>query len=216
MISASVRVGVAVVTAILCLSSSAGAQSAYVGVSALADIARFESSGALEGSSGGQAVGGALRAGAAISDRLGIDVEFVRPGKVKEERSFGQAFGMPTGLLPTPVVSTTAQRFSSLTTMLWIRQVFGSRADVVYLGGMAMVRTTASVYLGHPAVRVDLSGGDGQSVTYGAAPALGLDARVTLTDHLRLVPGLRLLMMDEGNRSGWLTRPSLGLQWGFH
>ena len=44
-------------------------------------------------------------------------------------------------------------------------------------------------------------------MTYGTAPAVGLDVRVAMTDHVRLVPGLRLLAIDENGRTGWMTRP---------
>ena len=99
--------------------------------------------------------------------------------------------------------------------MPYLRQSLGSRADIVYLGGLAFVRTSSRISFGG-GIRLLAGNGFEQSfVTYGAAPAVGLDVRVSMTDHLRLVPGLRLLVVDEGGRSGWVTRPSIGLQWTF-
>ena len=110
----------------------------------------------------------------------------------------------------------TKQRYSTLTVMPYLRQSLGSRADIVYLGGLAFVRTSSQVSFGGG---IRLLGSvipfEQSFVTYGAAPVVGVDVRVSMTDHLRLVPGLRLLVVDEGGRSGWVTRPSIGLQWTF-
>ncbi|NOT25656.1 MAG: hypothetical protein HOP16_06085 [Acidobacteria bacterium] len=52
-------------------------------------------------------------------------------------------------------------------------------------------------------------------VNYSAAPAVGLDVRVSMTNSVKLVPGLRMLAIDDSGRTGWLVRPSVGLQWAF-
>ena len=238
--SLTTRIGLALVAAMLCFAGTAQAQSTYVGVSALADIARFGSNG-FGGSSGGEAFGGAIRIGTSIADRWGVDLEFTRPGEIEQEHSFNVLLGIPVltpftsvqpgaatrpgampigggiaSILPPSYNVTSTERYSTLTVMPWVRQSLGSRADIVYLGGLALVRTTTRMNFGG-GVRI-LAGPGGfteSSVTYGAAPAVGLDVRVSMTDHLRLVPGMRLLVVDDGGRSGWLARPSVGLQWSF-
>lgn len=242
------RIGLALatVTAIFGTVASVQAQTTYVGASAVADIARFSSAGIAD-SSGGEAFGWALRVGTAVTDRWGIDLEFTRPGAIEQENPFnilaGRAQtiftdfapslipispGMPidigrlSGSLSLPFSATTTQRYSTLTVMPYIRQSLGSRADLVYLGGLAFVRTSSELSFsgGFGSIGGIRPGGgiprfEQEIVTYGAAPAVGVDAHVSMTEHLRLVPGLRLLVVDEGGRSGWLTRPSIGLQWTF-
>jgi hypothetical protein len=214
--SAAARTALAFMTATLCQVGSARAQTTYVGVSTFADIARFGTTG-FDESSGGEAFGVALRMGTAITDTWGIDLEFARPGEFDQEQAYDFAVGVPTRTLSILAPSfrfTTTERYSTLTVMPWVRQSLGSRADIVYLGGLAFVRTTTrqSFGDGFRILGIPL----GQSwVTYDAAPAVGLDVRVSMTEHVRLVPGLRLLVVDNGGRSGWLIRPSVGLQWVF-
>jgi len=240
------RIGAALATVTAIFSTVATVQAqTYVGASAVADIARFSSAG-IEDSSGGEAFGWAFRVGTAVTDRWGVDLEFTRPGEIEQENSFNLLGGLAQtvfpdlapGLIPVspgmpidigrigaplslPFSSETTQRYSTLTVMPYIRQSLGSRADIVYLGGLAFVRTSNEFSFNggfSPVGGIRPGGGtrfEQSFVTYGAAPAVGLDVRVSMTDHLRLVPGLRLLVVDEGGRSGWLTRPSIGLQWTF-
>jgi len=49
------------------------------------------------------------------------------------------------------------------------------------------------------------------SVVYSARPMAGFEARIGLTDHVQLVPGVRM----HGIQGGWLIRPSVGLSWKF-
>jgi hypothetical protein len=237
--SAAARVGVTLVTATVCSAGAVQAQGAYVGASVVADIVRFDSGG-FGASSGGEAFGGAIRIGTAITDRWGIDLEFTRPGEIEQENPLYYALGrlesvlvdlapglatrpggMPTdmgrigaGALSLPFSSTTTERHSTVTVMPYVRQPLTSRADIVYLGGIAFTRTTSRMHFGGP-IRLPAPGFSESLVAYGAAPAVGLDVRVSMTDHLRLVPGLRLLVVDTGGRRGWVTRPSVGLQWTF-
>jgi hypothetical protein len=239
--SAATRIGLALMTVTFWSVGVARAQSTYVGASALADVARFGSTG-FGRSSGGEAFGGAIRVGTAIADRWGLDLEFARPGEIEQDYSFDFAVGIPAltslvglrpgtavqpgampvgggrigSIFPPPFSVTTTQRHSTLTVMPWVRQSLGSRADIVYLGGLALLRTTSRTNYGGVIRLLGGSSGIGEStVSYGSAPAVGLDVRVAMTEHLRLVPGVRLLAVDEGGQTGWLTRPSVGLQWTF-
>jgi hypothetical protein len=240
--SVATRIGLALATVTLtfCAVGTVQAQTTYVGASAVADIARFGSAG-VEDSSGGEAFGWAIRVGTAITDRWGIDLEFTRPGEIEQENSFSYlaggletvlpdfapgrfppATGIPIDIgrigtaLSVPFSSMTKQRYSTLTVMPYVRQSLGSRADILYSGGLALVRNSSQVSLGG-GIRLlgSITPFEQSFVTYGAAPVVGVDVRVSMTDHLRLVPGLRLLVVDEGGRSGWVTRPSIGLQWTF-
>ena len=234
---AAARVVLALALAACGGTGAAQAQSTYVGASVLAEVTRFGSNG-LSDSAGGEAFGGAIRVGTGITDRWGIDLEFTRPGEIEEANPFaylaggfesmlleitrGLAIpgaGMPRGsgaisALPVPFTATTARRYSTFTVMPYVRQTLGSRADVLYLGGIAFVRTTS---------RMDFTGGlrfislpaDTTWVNYSAAPAVGVDVRARMTDNVKLVPGVRMLAIDDAGRTGWVIRPSIGLQWAF-
>jgi hypothetical protein len=239
MASVIVRIGAAFLTVTLGAAGAAYAQSTYVGASVLADIARFNSYGGDSETAGGEAFGGALRVGTAITDRWGLDLEFTRPGEIEQRNSFDYAVGLPLGIvggtissalppggmpidigrisMPIPFSSTTTRRSTSLAVMPYVRQAIGSRADIVYLGGLAFLRTTSRMSFGG-GIRPLLGGVsryEQTSVTYGSAPAVGLDVRVMMTDSVRLVPGVRLLSVDDNGQRGWLARPSIGLQWAF-
>jgi hypothetical protein len=56
-----------------------------------------------------------------------------------------------------------------------------------------------------------------RTTTYGLAPVVGFEARIALTDHIRLVPGVRLQGIGRGTNgtAGWLIRPSASLMWEF-
>jgi hypothetical protein len=50
-----------------------------------------------------------------------------------------------------------------------------------------------------------------KTVNYGVRPLVGFEARITLTEHADLVPGIRL----HGLENAWLLRPAVGLAWNF-
>lgn len=233
------HVGLMVLAAMLSQVGQAEAQSTYVGASVMAEIARFGTAGGFDEASGGEAFGGAVRIGTAVTERWGLDLEFARPGEIEKQNSFDfpillaadallpsnvrAMMAQPPGRggagaifpAPIPYSVTTSQRYATLTIMPYVRQPLGARADIVYLGGLALLRTTRDVRFGGGGRLLGVAGGRQTSVTYDSAPAVGLDIRVSMTEHLRLVPGLRVIAVDEFGMGGWLTRPSIGLQWTF-
>jgi hypothetical protein len=240
----AIRAGMAATVTAFALAAPAGAQSPYVGASAVADIVRFGSAAPVLLDGGGESFGGALRGGTAITDRWGIDIEFARPGEMERSAILdfgpvplaasqaGAAPGRPGGggssagvvifpPIPPTVEVTVSEQLWTLTTLAWVSQPLGSRAEVVYLGGVAFVRAetgSATAVIPQPRIlRLGLvrGAGDGRVTTYGAGPAVGIDVRVAMTEHLRFVPGLRLLVVDAGGRSGWIARPAVGVQWMF-
>jgi hypothetical protein len=226
------------VTFLLVTASVASAQTPYIGASANADIVRF--SGATDEFSGfngdGEAFGWAVRAGVPLGERWGIDAEFVRAGKVTSESSFPLVFptepvfppSFPVGasldLIPNSFDMTRHERFSTLSTTAWFRHDIANRFALVYLGGLAFVREEREVNVLFPSfictagtifcndmlsVRAD------RTISYSAAPIVGLDARLGLTERLSVVPGVRLLVVDASGQRALMTRPSFGVQWTF-
>jgi hypothetical protein len=89
----------------------------------------------------------------------------------------------------------------------------------VYLGGIGFHRTEQDVDYEFGGGRlspvpigiVPVPSYTLESVTYSVHPMVGLEARIGMSDHLDLVPGVRL----HGVTGGWLLRPAVGLAWTF-
>jgi hypothetical protein len=124
----------------------------------------------------------------------------------------------PPLILPYRVRAT--QRHSTLSTSVWFNQSLSPRLSLVYLAGMGFYRTTlesdsrfeilpalptiSTVPAGFPSLTT-------KTVTYGVRPMAGFEARIKLTEHADLVPGIRL----HGLENAWLLRPAVGLAWNF-
>jgi hypothetical protein len=210
---------------VLVAASSAAAQSAYVGGSVLADVVRLSGTSDAFNPGSGEAIGGALRVGASLGSHWGVDLEFSRSadidGRPEVNILTGFTFnstipgsvvgGIPT-IFPPPDIRTR-QQLSTLATMLWWRHEVS--------GGVAFNRTAREFRFAFPAVTIPVfpTGGvvrpsqvfEQETVSYDAGVAVGLDAGIAMTDHLRLVPGVRLLTVPDG----WVLRPAVGLQWLF-
>jgi hypothetical protein len=216
------------------------AQSTYVGAAVVGDVLRSthsESSLGRDVPAGGEAIGFALRVGTPLGSRWGVELEFTRPGEI--ETDFGGAIPLvssiesfavtastraPGGITlpqlfpsPLPYRLQTTQRHSTLSTTVWFNQSLSPRISLVYLAGMGFNRTTyesASRFEILPA-GITLPAGFPttvtKTVTYGVRPLAGFEARIGLTDHVDLVPGVRL----QGLESAWLLRPAVGLAWEF-
>jgi hypothetical protein len=217
------------------------AQSTYVGAALVGDVLRnthTEFAGGSDDSTDGEAVGFALRVGTPLGSRWGIELEFARPGEIESEFSgpIPLASGIdplvllemnravpPGGALPQifppilPYRLRSTQRHSTLSTSVWFNQSLSSRVSLVYLAGMGFYRATYesdsrfeilpainTIPAGFPSVTT-------RTVTYGVRPLAGFEARIKLTEHADLVPGIRL----HGLESAWLLRPAVGLAWSF-
>jgi len=218
---------------------SAFAQSTYVGGALVGDVLRTthsESALAPNTSADGEAVGFALRVGTPLGSRWGVELEFARPGEIETESSgsIPLASGIdPLALLPTRVVPPGitlppsfllvlpyrlrfAQRNTTVSTSVWFNQMLSPRVSLVYLGGMSFQRTTNEIESSFeiPPI-ITVPGGfpsvTTKTITYGVRPLAGFEARIKLTEHADLVPGIRL----HGLESAWLLRPAVGLAWNF-
>jgi len=92
----------------------------------------------------------------------------------------------------------------------------GSKVDLVYLAGVAFSHQRIEVSQTFPTVvrqLLPVPAGSFRTtiVDYSTRPLVGAEARIGLTSHVRLIPGLRL----QGLTDGWLLRPYAGLGWSF-
>jgi hypothetical protein len=124
-------------------------------------------------------------------------------------------------LFPQPVFYRlrSTQRHTTLSTTAWLKQDLSRRVALVYLAGMGFYRATyesESRFEILPALPAGITlpmifPTQTKTVTYGVRPLAGLEARVGLTEHVALVPGVRL----HGLENSWLLRPAVGLEWQF-
>jgi hypothetical protein len=233
--------------AILAMATPAAAQGTYVSASLVGDIARFshaETDGGADFSGSGEALGFALRLGTPIGSTWGVEAEFARPAEITQEGqplflplassgfswssstivpgATGPTLLSPIDIFPFGYTVRTSHRTTTFSTSAWVRQTFTNRIALVYLGGMAFVRTTQRTEASFlprltpfpelgllPTILPPRS--TTEFVDYGVRPLAGVDARIGLAEHVELVPSVRL----TGLQNGWLIRPSIGLGWTF-
>jgi hypothetical protein len=211
-------------------AAPAGAQGTYVGAALTADIVRFshsETRGTNE-QRGGEAIGFALRVGTPLGSIWGVEAEFVYPSSIENESSpdVFPLFPLPTvGPIGTSIESViyppisyqvrTAWRTSTLSTGVWARQGISERVALVYSGGAAFIRTRSDFEFIYTPPRqlgfIALPSTSIETVHYSVRPFVGIGARIGMTEHLELVPAVRLQGLD----GGMLVRPSIGLAWAF-
>ena len=216
---------------------SISAQSPYVAGTIGADVSRVshtDSSFGSSPSSNTEVVSGSLRVGTAVSQTWGVELEFVRSGQSHRSQNpiitplqagglnVGALTPSPTGTIaingiPVPIggfQSDIRQSHSDFDAVAWVRQGVGGSVDLVYLGGLAFSRQRVEITQTFPAIlRTLVPGGTFRTtaVDYATRPLVGAEARIGLTSHVRLIPGLRL----QGLGNGWLLRPYAGLGWFF-
>jgi hypothetical protein len=210
---------------------AARAQSPYVGGTIGADVSRISHSTspfASSESGGDEVISGSLRVGTSLGQNWGVEFEFVRSGESRGQvppqiysplasASFTVA---PAGLssIALPVggfQSEVRQSHYDFDTVAWARQRAG-KVEFVYLGGVAFSHQRVEISQTFPTVirvLLPVPGGSFRTtvIDYSVHPLVGAEARIGLTSHVRLIPGLRL----QGVGDGWLLRPYAGLGWFF-
>jgi hypothetical protein len=221
------------------LAPPAFAQGAYVGAFLVGEIVRLDQyDSRAEDSGSGESLGFALRLGSPIGTKWGVELEFVRPGEITSNQ-LPQIFPAIYDVQPIQVIPglpnrgvnvsdpaifppisyefRSAQRRSTLSTSLWVRQEISPRVSMVYLGGVAFGRTSNEVEITYTISRPTIlplppiSPVINESISYDVQPMVGVEGRIRMGGKVDLVPGLRL----HGAQGGWLIRPAVGLSWNF-
>jgi hypothetical protein len=212
------------------------AQGAYVSASLTGDVLRLNSveGAGGSGSSGGEAIGFALRLGTELGSKWGVEAEFARPAEIESDLSPGivpLAYNVTVSptlpgvtTLPDSVVYPrftyrfrTSQRTTTISAGLWARQELSRSVSLMYIGGAGFHRRTedASITV-EPgpilaAMPVIFPPTSTSTITYETGAFAGIEGRFNLTEHAHLVAGVRL----HGLNGGWLLRPSAGIGWNF-
>lgn len=192
-------------------AQTAIAESAYVTGGVFADVKRF-SGDPTEATLDGNAAGAAVAVGTSIGShwdlQLGLDVT----GFSRTERPRAVTFQKDVLTL----VSIAENQVLTVATMLRYRAAPHKRVRLGYLGGLSFVRLHRRFHTGAPdGTPSALIPRAEERVDYSAAPTVGLDARIALTAHLSLVPGLYACVFRLSDESGVLVRPRIGLRWAF-
>jgi hypothetical protein len=222
------RVLVWSILAVCAAASAASAQTSYVSASLFGDVVRTSHSSLAggDGTAGGETLGFALRIGTPVGSAWGVEAEFARPGEIDGESDVVALPALePAIVLPgldRDVIGRlvpsfqyryrTSQRHTTLTASVWAQQVLTARFSLVYLGGLGFYRSERDLEIGYsgplPVVLPSISS---ETISYGVRPMAGFEARISLSDHAYINPGIRLHGIDNG----WLVRPAVGLGWAF-
>lgn len=111
----------------------------------------------------------------------------------------------------------TTQRITTVTVGGWARQDLGRRVSLTYLAGIAFARLdrrydysfSIRPLAGLAAPTIFPPSTTSTQVSYEVGPMAGIEAPVALTDHVRLVPGTRLVAVG----GEWIVRPAIALAW---
>jgi hypothetical protein len=220
------------------VAAPAFAQSPYVVGSFGLDVSRLgavENAGFEPPARDGEVMEGALRVGTSLGDRWGVELEFARGGEIESESSqgpralqagpLGNAISFTSGTVTSVSVPALnvrqrlEQQHQTIAALAWLRQPIGTRVDLVYLGGVGFWRTEREqqISFSFPLMRPTVvpPSQTTRVTTYGTAPVLGVEALIGFTDHVRLLPGLRMQGVGDVEATGWMLRAGIGLGWFF-
>lgn len=202
------------------------AAQAYVAGALSADIARSGSSDDQKLPGSGEAFSFALRVGAPVTGAFGVELDFTRPSEIETDQTPDIRILSASALLALDGLTVpsapiggyrihTIRRATTITASIFGKQEVSPKLSLVYLGGIAFARldqTTKTTFdYALPALSIYPPAYEFTSVEYTQGPMAGIEARIALTDHAQLVPGLRLLSVG----GGWIMRPAVALGWAF-
>jgi len=187
------------------------AESAYVTGGAFVEVKRFSGDpqeAVLDGNTAGGAVAVGTHIGSHWDLQLGLDVT----GFSRSERPRSVTLAKDTYTL----TSVTDNQVLTVATLLRYRAAPHGRWRLGYLGGLSFIRIDRRFHTdASDATPAGLIPRPDEAVDYSAAPTIGLDARVAISDHVSLVPGIHACVFRFGNESGFLVRPRIGVRWTF-
>lgn len=199
------------VTAVPAAAQPPVAERAYATVGLVGDVKRFSGDPA-ESTLDGQVAGGAVAIGTFIGSRWDLQLGLDMGGFSRTQHPRDITLQRDTITL----TSVAENQVLSVATLLRFRASSHGRLRLGYLGGLTFVRLHRKFHTTAPAGTPSaLIPKPDERVDYSAAPTVGIDARIELTEHLSLVPGLHACVFRLSDESGLLVRPRIGLRWAF-
>jgi hypothetical protein len=183
----------------------------------------------------GEALTGAVRVGTSLGSRWGLELEVARTANIDRETTYRPPFAILTGgpfPLPGQVVPVIfppvtleyryrlRERHTTVSPVAWISQTLGRSVELAYVGGFAFTRaaSTLDLTIGRTSPIAPVLPPSVQTTrrtVYGAGPVAGVDARFAMTDHIRLITGIRMQGVKTSTGDGWAARAAAGLGWVF-
>jgi hypothetical protein len=226
-----------IVLGLLFLCTSAASAQTYVGASFIGEVVRQSGQRDLNPGNG-ETFGGALRVGTTLGSQWGVEVEFARTGDIDVSPNLSaftagslssitwaddQPFPIQT--FPAFTEVSAEQQLATLSTLLFWQHSVSDRVTLAYLGGVSFTRVDSRVRIDYqdilfpptplpgfplplPRPRQTI---ESDVVSYDADVTVGFEGRIGMTEHLKLVPGIRL----QTAAGGWTLRPGVGLHWQF-
>jgi hypothetical protein len=210
------RVVLAALPAVAAVAAPAAAQApimerAYATAGLFGDIKRF-SGDPTESTLDGQVAGGAVAIGTFIGSRWDLQLGLDMSGFSRTQHPRDITLQRETITL----TSVAENQALSVATLLRFRASSHGRLRLGYLGGLTFVRLHRKFHSTAPAGTPSaLIPKPDERIDYTAAPTVGIDVRIALTEHLSLVPGLHACVFRLSDESGLLVRPRIGLRWAF-
>ena len=234
----------AMMMASLLAASSGWAQGVYVGGAVGAEAVRTsstESGGITYDNGSGDAFAGAIRVGTFLTDHVGLELEYFRPGEIESDAGgpiyLTQSSAVWSSIMadsplasfpslgstfPSIISQSMRVRTSTMSALLTARQSLGGRVDLVYLGGVGFSRVVREIEYGFPRGILPVAlppsiqrSYSSRTTQFAAGPVVGIEVRAGMTDHAQVVAGLRLHALGQAVLDGWMIRPSIGLAWKF-
>ena len=205
---------VAVVMAMMTGSARAqqpGSDRIFVGASVFGEIKRFSGEPG-EAVLDGNTVGLGLVVGTAIHPRwdLQLGVDMPRETSTSRERT------VTLGKNSYTLQSITSNRTLSVGALVRLRGRRVGRVQFGYLGGISFIRLRRDA---HTEPVGDVPSGliprPMSFIDYSAAPTLGFDARIILSEHFSLLPGIHATIVNFEPDTGILLWPRVGIRWRF-
>jgi hypothetical protein len=183
----------------------------FVGASLFGEVKRFSGEPG-EALLDGNTIGVGLVVGTAVHPRwdvqLGVDIP--------RETSTARERIVTLGKNSYTLQSITANRTLSVGALVRLRGRRLGRVQFGYLGGISFIRLRRDA---HTEAGEDVPSGliprPVSFIDYSAAPTLGFDARIILSEHLSLLPGIHATIVNFEPDSGILLWPRVGVRWRF-
>jgi hypothetical protein len=210
-ITAAASAAVLLTSSLVEAQTSTIAESAYVTGGTFLGVKRF-SGDPTEGILDGEATGAALAVGTSIGSRWDLQVGLDVTGFSRTRRPRDVTFQRDTITL----TSVAENQVLSVATLLRFRSAPHGRVRLGYLGGLSFVRLHRKFHTDAPdGTPAGLIPRPDEKVDYSAAPTVGIDARIAVTEHLSVIPGVHACVFRFADESGLLVRPRVGVRWAF-